>query len=780
MTTYKIKKEITLTKLIKEIPDADGDKLAIQNSWEDVRNWFWNNKTQFFRYDTSIDTSMVQEMYFKSDEIIQDFRTIVFNENRNTLMVGDFKARGWGQLSAKDPFFIRPPGYDFKSNFDSVWSSIRSYGDGKFSDKIFQSNWCFTPQGFKFFKKYLGNCRVNCRTIIGNVYSEEFIKPEIEKGNITRDQVDLGESSNIKPVPTKAEELTNLNNKWKVMITEKFFETSWSELEKRWKEQKDAILNDPFFDTVKNFSEEQKKEMLQSIVQMYSDGDINTRDTMSYAVNSIEKNGPNHIFTCYEYLFNFMKLMDNKTVQLKADRDKLNQSLPGLFDKDGKLDENKLAEIKGWQNNQERHKPEDLKPVEYTDEDLKLFKELGIEDDQEKKECVKECYRLLEIYKKQVNDTYNISRNFEVRFAHIRKDGSKVNYDEDKLGGEGNNGRTLVEGVGNIITYLKLDRYDYEDKFRAGMVWFTMAHELSHSFILALRTSGKISVERINASHSLDFWKYFLHNSEGFTTNKLFKDNIKDKYWKEYFRLSLPSEFPTNVLIRDELKIYWPEAFLQGVWNRFPQAKKEDIDPSTLTIQKDVKVPAKKSDWVWKRLSSGLIELIDEEFKTGEYNKTNIDYIWAKMNILEKEENGDIFIGIFYRKDSALEKKIDELIDTTMGEKEVLTLSERQKITNLIGLWFSSVCRKLEDHESVDELVEENFKWISQSSPRFKEIFKEDWSAFMEQLDKQVEMGISSNYVSQYQEVIKVGNKLLEKVKDEATEALIEVPSNSN
>jgi hypothetical protein len=37
---------------------------------------------------------------------------------------------------------------------------------------------------------------------------------------------------------------------------------------------------------------------------------------------------------------------------------------------------------------------------QYTDKDLEVFKELGIEDDQEKKECIKECYRLLEIYNK--------------------------------------------------------------------------------------------------------------------------------------------------------------------------------------------------------------------------------------------------------------------------------------------------------------------------------------------------------------------------------------------
>jgi len=201
-------------------------------------------------------------------------------------------------------------------------------------------------------------------------------------------------------------------------------------------------------------------------------------------------------------------------------QNQLNQALPNLFDKDGKLDEKKLAEIKNLQNNQEKHKPEDLKPVDlptdwkeqitkknewennfpgqsaskvkiamdelnilvqgeqYTDEDLTVFKELGIEDDQEKKECIKECYRLLEIYKKWINDTYNFNRLIRLSFAHIKKDGTKVNY--DKIDGGNNNGTSRVDGWGNSDTYLKLDRYDFDGKFRAGIVWFTMAHELSY------------------------------------------------------------------------------------------------------------------------------------------------------------------------------------------------------------------------------------------------------------------------------------------------------------
>jgi len=76
----------------------------------------------------------------------------------------------------------------------------------------------------------------------------------------------------------------------------------------------------------------------------------------------------------------------------------------------------------------------------------------------------------------------------------------------------------------------------------------------------------------------------------------------------------------------------------------------------------------------------------------------------------------------------------------------------------------------------MDELVDENFKWISQSSSQLKKIFKEDWSAFMGQLSQQVEIEISVNYDRQYQEAIEAGKKLLEKVNDETTKALIEVP----
>jgi len=46
-------------------------------------------------------------------------------------------------------------------------------------------------------------------------------------------------------------------------------------------------------------------------------------------------------------------------------KNKLNQFLPGLFDKDGKLDENKLTELKNSLNSQEKHSETDLKPADY-------------------------------------------------------------------------------------------------------------------------------------------------------------------------------------------------------------------------------------------------------------------------------------------------------------------------------------------------------------------------------------------------------------------------------
>ena len=75
----------------------------------------------------------------------------------------------------------------------------------------------------------------------------------------------------------------------------------------------------------------------------------------------------------------------------------------------------------------------------------------------------------------------------------------------------------------------------------------------------------------------------------------------------------------------------------------------------------------------------------------------------------------------------------------------------------------------------MDELVSENFEWISQSSTQLKETFKEDWSAFMQKLGEQAEIESSTTSDNQYQEAIETGKKLLEKVNGKTTEALIEV-----
>jgi len=68
-------------------------------------------------------------------------------------------------------------------------------------------------------------------------------------------------------------------------------------------------------------------------------------------------------------LTNEKNALDTKLKEKERENQKLNQVLPGLFDKDGKLDEKKLEEIKNLQNNQEKHTDKDLE--KHAEADLK-------------------------------------------------------------------------------------------------------------------------------------------------------------------------------------------------------------------------------------------------------------------------------------------------------------------------------------------------------------------------------------------------------------------------
>ena len=161
-----------------------------------------------------------------------------------------------------------------------------------------------------------------------NGWNEETLpnSPIIQTGESTG-KVKQPSDKEVDPLITKfqkkegsADELIdNINNRWKEMITKDFSSTLLSELETRYKSQKDAILTDPFFVSYKTKSDTEKLEMLKSIFLMYDDRE------MKSCGNSIKDNAPQLQFIYWEYLFTFLKMIDEKSNQAEKDQSTFNE-----------------------------------------------------------------------------------------------------------------------------------------------------------------------------------------------------------------------------------------------------------------------------------------------------------------------------------------------------------------------------------------------------------------------------------------------------------------------
>jgi len=87
--------------------------------------------------------------------------------------------------------------------------------------------------------------------------------------------------------------LDELNEKWKTLITTNFRPSSWADIENNWTKGKDAILNDPYFLTLKDLPEDKKKEALNSVAKLYQEGTTKEADNnMSYVGYSINEYKP--------------------------------------------------------------------------------------------------------------------------------------------------------------------------------------------------------------------------------------------------------------------------------------------------------------------------------------------------------------------------------------------------------------------------------------------------------------------------------------------------------
>jgi len=319
MTT--LLKEISLQgKLLSEIPESEIDKLPISTSWDTMWGWFldsWDNLFEIRPYSNEISD---RRLWFRSNEVVNDFKTIA---DDNGLLSTDWGARKWsefGDNSILKFLWMDKNNYeDHKNRLSDVWRTIKSGG------KCFKSDSCFTPQGFRFFKKYLRNVKVDCKLVAGKNYSDSFIKSEIDKGTI------------------KAADIVDTSQPVVVKDPDKM--VSVQELEKLKQEFQDKL--------------DKEKEIRGKLVDKWNADLFNDFGLKPLSVDSLG--------LVKEKLDALNTQVNNLTNERDAAKDKYTKL---LAEKEARPDIS-LDEYKNLKNNQEKHtekdlehhKPEDLKPT---------------------------------------------------------------------------------------------------------------------------------------------------------------------------------------------------------------------------------------------------------------------------------------------------------------------------------------------------------------------------------------------------------------------------------
>jgi hypothetical protein len=306
----------------------------------------------------------------------------------------------------------------------------------------------------------------------------------------------------------------------------------------------------------------------------------------------------------------------------------------------------------------------------YGKENLALFKELDInhntKNDNDKKECVNNCLTIIKLFNQEL---VNQGAHWKVKlaFANTTKDGTKINYGNDKLRENTNGVSWDYPSENRSQVYIKLDRYDWDKKFEPGLVYWTLAHELSHSYTSARKITGE--------HHGLDFWNYFLHNKEPHpvteftTTYKFLRQNLVKSARRDMLEFSLPSEFSLRVNLNETLKSYFPETTLKSTYENY--GLKAD-KPHQFQRTKEIKdISIKVVDDIWKKVSSTMLELAKNGRDSGNYTGDKAPLLWNLVHIDRTPDGKRFMIYLSYHQDSSYQTEIEQLVNWANDTKEI-------------------------------------------------------------------------------------------------------------
>lgn len=304
-----------------------------------------------------------------------------------------------------------------------------------------------------------------------------------------------------------------------------------------------------------------------------------------------------------------------------------------------------------------------------SEEDKKLYEELGINQEPEKKKTVQEIKNLTELFSTQNN------KQISVNFATQK-------HPQDKLQGK----ESLTEEEnGKFKLYLNLERKDKTSEFCSSLVLWTLTEELS-------------TIGGGETTKTPGFWKNFSEQQAWV------KDNLSEEYRKEFELLLNPSTFPVEKLEAKELlSIYYPN--LEDI---------ADSEENKAILSKEV------VDKTWKTIRQQILELTSQELsKNPDEEESKKLSIKATIDYNSSQEYN---LQVNYSSQNPFKEKIKELTAITPLKLEIEVLQAQKGILEKRVNNLPSEEKFTKLNEEKKELEEKKTSWEEEKQELEQEI----------------------------------------------------------
>ena len=252
-----------------------------------------------------------------------------------------------------------------------------------------------------------------------------------------------------------------------------------------------------------------------------------------------------------------------------------------------------------------------------SEEEKKLWEELGLENNFNKKSTIKEIKKILAVFSKDTSKKISVEFSTEKKPLEALKDNKSFIENKDE----------------KHLIYLQLENKTKSGAFSPSLVFWNLAWELA-------------SLKHPKYAEEPLFWSCF--NEE----LKKIEKNLSPRFKTKMISFFEPTNFPSEHLEMKELLVMY-----------FPTD--EEVN-ETSNIKNNVSSQTVNS--IWKLLGDKLPELVDKKLSEN-INDEEKKQLFFKLTI-EKGVN-DYIIQVQYHAKNPLQGEIKELVNTTLLKSEL-------------------------------------------------------------------------------------------------------------